>query len=512
MTEIANESDERLAKLGYKQEFRREMGLLANVGMSLTAIGVLTGMSSAFGAGILQGGPLGLFWGWNIVSIFMLLIALSQAEICSAFPTMGGLYFWVCKLCPETYVPIIGYVTGNMYALGMVFTGCAGNLSVALYINSINQLVNGPDAGFTSAQTMAIAFLVNIVSGILNTIGMRAIGNVSKFNVWFTFVGTIVLVAILFAVTPVRNSAAFAFFDFEDYTGWNDNGLVFMLGFLQAVYALEGSETSAQISEEAEKAEVNGPIAIYSSILGSWLVGVIYLIALNFNIQSVPNIAGTGYSLAITQLFYDAVGQNWAIVCIFVILVAQWAAALTAWTASARLYFALARDRAFPFKSFFMALTSSGKVPYGGVWFSVVIGCIIDIAFGVYTLAFFAILSCAAIAVLIGYAMPMLCRVIWPSMLNDENKGPFSLGKYSYAVNMIGSLFCVVMCVMFCLPTAMPVTATNMNYTVVAIGGVLLLIFISFFAWGKNHFKGPIRTVDVSAEDIAESDAKSSAA
>jgi len=36
----------------------------------------------------------------------MFLIALSLAEICSCYPTMGGLYFWVCKMKPE--LPILG--------------------------------------------------------------------------------------------------------------------------------------------------------------------------------------------------------------------------------------------------------------------------------------------------------------------------------------------------------------------------------------------------------------------
>lgn len=77
-------SDARLHALGYRTEFRREMSLAGVLGISFCAIGILTGMSSAFQTGLFSGGPLGLFWGWNICSFFMLLIALSLAEICSA--------------------------------------------------------------------------------------------------------------------------------------------------------------------------------------------------------------------------------------------------------------------------------------------------------------------------------------------------------------------------------------------------------------------------------------------
>lgn len=63
-------SDQRLHDLGYKSEFRRDMSLFGVLGISFCAIGILTGMSSAFQTGLFSGGPLGLFWGWN-VSAFM---------------------------------------------------------------------------------------------------------------------------------------------------------------------------------------------------------------------------------------------------------------------------------------------------------------------------------------------------------------------------------------------------------------------------------------------------------
>jgi hypothetical protein len=59
-------SDTRLQELGYKSEFRRDMSFFGVLGISFCAIGILTGMSSAFQTGLFSGGPLGLFWGWNV--------------------------------------------------------------------------------------------------------------------------------------------------------------------------------------------------------------------------------------------------------------------------------------------------------------------------------------------------------------------------------------------------------------------------------------------------------------
>jgi len=55
-------SDDRLLELGYAPEFRREMSFFGVLGMSFCAIGILTGMSSAFQTGLFSGGPLGGFY------------------------------------------------------------------------------------------------------------------------------------------------------------------------------------------------------------------------------------------------------------------------------------------------------------------------------------------------------------------------------------------------------------------------------------------------------------------
>jgi hypothetical protein len=55
----AQVSDQRLLELGYKPEFRREMSLFGVLGISFCAIGILTGMSSAFQTGLFSGGPVG---------------------------------------------------------------------------------------------------------------------------------------------------------------------------------------------------------------------------------------------------------------------------------------------------------------------------------------------------------------------------------------------------------------------------------------------------------------------
>lgn len=128
------------------------------------------------------------------------------------------------------------------------------------------------------------------------------------------------------------------------------------------------------------RAEVLAPIAVVASIVGSWLIGLAYMLALLFSVQSVSNVQATSYAIPIAQLYHDAVGTRLTLMCLTVIALAQFMAAVTAFTASSRLFYALARDDAFPFKRDFMALNRH-QAPYVGVWLSVFIGCIISCAY-----------------------------------------------------------------------------------------------------------------------------------
>ena len=51
-------------------------------------------------------------------------------------------------------------------------------------------------------EIAAIAWGINILSGIVNTVGTTAIGRMSAFNVWWTLGGTVVLVVTLLTKAP----------------------------------------------------------------------------------------------------------------------------------------------------------------------------------------------------------------------------------------------------------------------------------------------------------------------
>ena len=96
--EIIEQDMRDLHRLGYAQQLFREMGGFSNFAISFSIISILTGAILLFGFGLRFAGPIVNSVGWPLVSLFVLMIAASMAELASAYPTAGGLYFWAYRL------------------------------------------------------------------------------------------------------------------------------------------------------------------------------------------------------------------------------------------------------------------------------------------------------------------------------------------------------------------------------------------------------------------------------
>jgi amino acid transporter len=86
--------------------------VVSNFALSFSIISVLTGITTLYNTGLNYGGPVSMQYGWFLASAFTMLVALSMAEICSAFPTSGGLYYWSAKLAGSKWAPFASWITG----------------------------------------------------------------------------------------------------------------------------------------------------------------------------------------------------------------------------------------------------------------------------------------------------------------------------------------------------------------------------------------------------------------
>src|SRR4051794_41751628 len=97
----AHDEDARLLhKLGYAQVLYREMGGFSNFAISFTIISILAGCLTSYFIGFGNGGPVAVTWGWLIVGGFVTLVALGMAEVASAMPTAGAVFYLSAQVPP----------------------------------------------------------------------------------------------------------------------------------------------------------------------------------------------------------------------------------------------------------------------------------------------------------------------------------------------------------------------------------------------------------------------------
>src|SRR5258706_7378776 len=153
-----------LHKLGYEQQLFREMGGFSNFAVSFSIISVLTGAVLLYGYGLKFAGPLVNSVGWPLVSLMTLMVALSMAEIASAYPTAGGLYFWAFRLGGRRWA----WTTAWLNMIGQVAITAGINIAAAIYIiGAVTRLMGlPPDARvplFGSATSWSFQLFVMVL-------------------------------------------------------------------------------------------------------------------------------------------------------------------------------------------------------------------------------------------------------------------------------------------------------------------------------------------------------------
>ena len=90
-----SEDESILHRLGYAQE--PERWAFRNFAISFTIISILAGCLTSYNVGFEHGGRCGSRW-LAARRLMATIISLAMAEIASAYPTAGGLYYWASKL------------------------------------------------------------------------------------------------------------------------------------------------------------------------------------------------------------------------------------------------------------------------------------------------------------------------------------------------------------------------------------------------------------------------------
>jgi amino acid transporter len=520
--ELIKQDIKDLHGLGYAQELYRTMGGFSNFAISFSIISILTGAVILYDYGLAWAGKAAVSLGWPLVTLFVLCIAAAMAEIASAYPTAGGLYYWASKMRNKDW----GWWTAWFNLLGQFAIVAGIDYAAAGFINAtIVDKLTGASGSFNVAEvvpgvlngqlvTMGVIMVIQLA---MNIAGINLVALLNQVSVWWHIAivaAVVVFVTLLgkpdqsgldlFAVKPLDTAGSWSndFGDFHLLYGPAVSYPVFAAFFfslLQANWTYTGYDASAHVAEETIGARVSSAWGVFLSVAVSAVVGYLFLMVLSLHTpdlstlfpatlddSTLPNSSQYyfGGGVAVISILVYNLGDFIGNLLSAGIAIAMWFCGLSSIAAAGRMMYAFARDDGLPASSWLKKVSHRYRTPANSL-----VGITV-VAF-LFTVAAFvvgggtAIVIVTAISTIFLYAAYGIC--IWLGLRTTEwlSHRVWSLGRWSKPIAWVAIFWVVVLMILFSFPTS-----GNISWPFMVGAVVLLLIY--YFAWARSRFRGPV--------------------
>lgn len=489
------DEEQRLRELGYQPVLARRMGGFGNFAISFSVISILSGCMTLYGFGLGTGGPAVMMWGWAGVGLFVLFVGLALAEVTSAYPTSGALYYMADRLGGRRW----GWYTGWLNLLGLLGAIAGIDYGAALFTGAVLNLQFGFEP--TPGSTFLIFLCILLLHATLNLFNVQLVSLLNSISVWWHLAGVALIVGVLVIVPDHHQSPSFVFTEFVNDTGWSNPLYVAAIGLLLAQYTFSGYDASAHLSEETSNASVTAARGIVRAIWVSWLAGFVLLGGLTFAIQDYAGTQNSATGVPPAQIMLDAVGTTGATALLLVVVVAQLFCGNAEVAAASRMVFAFSRDKALPGSGLWRKVSPRTQTPVPAVWLSVALAAIIALPSLYSATAYGAVTAINVIGITPAYAIPIFLKL----RAGDRfTPGPWNLGRWSKPIGWIAVVWVGFVTILFCLPQSAPVTADSMNYASIALAVVLVLATAWWFAARRSYNTPSAYGSEREQEEIAE--------
>jgi amino acid transporter len=516
-----------LHKLGYAQQLFREMGGFSNFAISFSIISVLTGAILLYGYGLKFAGPIINSVGWPVASFFTLCVAASMAELASAYPTAGGLYFWSFRLGGKAWA----WTTAWLNMIGQVTVVAAINVAAATYlIAAVTRIFNIPAdktipvfGSLTNwyFQVFVMA-LIMVPQVLINIFGIRLTAKLNNISVWWHIAGVLIIVGLLTFRGTQHNPVSFLFHHatvvspldassakigdktvpalvFGAYTipsplfalfpalkglyGAAPLLFVFVLGLLQAQWTYTGYDASAHVAEETVMARKNSAWGIFLSVAVSAVVGYLLLMVLTWCIPKGDIAATAGDTYPVLYIVANNLSVFLTNVIAVIIGVAMWLCGCSSISSMGRMWYAFARDDGMPGSRLMKVVSPRYRTPVAAILITSVLAVLICI----YAAANAVVTSISTITLYLAYIIPVYLNVRNRRRGRGEfttpETAPWNLRGWSPVINVVAIVWVALMVIVFSIPPNELVLWTMLGL------GVLLFGYWKLYA--GRRFVGP---------------------
>lgn len=499
-----NDDDAELARrTGHKSEFAREFRNFSTFSYACSIMGLISSVATTFNTPFYYGGPATTVWAWFLGSVMNLTLGASIAEIVSAYPSSGGLYSASGLLVPKRYRAITAWCCGWLNFTGQI-AGIAGSAyGLAQMMLAWATVVVDGNYTPTTAQTFGVYVALLLIHGLINCFPTRWLAGLTSSYVVINFGMVIISSILVLARTPSAemHSGSYVFGEIVNQSGWTNQALVFFLGLQSVQFVMTDYDATAHISEEISRAAIAAPVAIFTAVLSTGIMGFFLNISYVFASGDVATVNTTEWigGLSFAQILFNRGGKvAFLIIWPFICSVA-WFVVTTAIQANARSFYAFSRDNGLPDRGFFARIERRTGTTVNAVWLVVVLCILLGCLSFINYIAVLAIFSLAALGMDLSYIIPIIARQFFenhPDVMFEP--GPFFMGKsiWARAVVWISVFWVLFECTILAFPVVQSVDKNSMNWGSIVMFGVLILSILWYVAYAHRHYHGPRSTLN----------------
>ncbi|PYH72794.1 putative GABA permease (Uga4) [Aspergillus vadensis CBS 113365] len=498
-----------LAKMGYKQELRRQYSTVQIFAVAFSIMGLVPSIASTLSFS-LPAGPAGMIWGWFTASILIFFVGLALADMASGMPTAGGLYWWTHYFAGKKYKNVLSFLVGYSNTLGLIGGICSVDYTLALMILACVSITRDGSYSASNGTIYGVYVGLILVHAVVSVYSGPIMPRIQTFCI-FINIAIIIATVIALPVGKVTrgeslNAGTWVFGHVDNESTW-PTGWNFILAFLAPIWSIGFFDSCVHMSEEALHAAKAVPLGIIWSSGCACVFGflVISIIASVMN-PDVNATINSVFGQPMAQIYYDALGKKGALGFMAVLIVIQFLIGLSLITAASRQAWAFSRDGALPFSNYFRHV--SRRIRYQPV--RAICGLVaVSIVFGLLCLinsvAANALFSLFVASNYVAWATPILCRLIWGN--ERFTPGEFYTGFMSRPIAIIAVLWLAFGLMLSMFPTTGPnPSPSDMNYTIVINGFVWVACMAYYFLFARKWYTGPKMTVDGVEEEKPESE------
>ncbi len=375
---------------------------ISPIGLLLVGIGSIIGSGWLFGPlyAAQIAGPAAVL-SWVIGGLLMIVIALTFAELGSAFPVAGGMI----QFAQYSHGPLVSFMIGWMVWISSVAVAPVETLGIVQYLaNYIPGLIKTVQQTHVLTSTgMIAAAIIMFFMCFLNFYGAQFFSRSNSIITAIKLIVPLLTIGILMSLSfngnNFHDSSNGGFAPF----GWH--GIVAALPLGGVIYSFIGSNTVLQLAGETKNPQRSIPLALIGS-----MVFCIILYAL-LQIAFVGAVSPTAFAEGWNKLHYAgdtgpftgliaALGLSWFIIVIYAgAMISPFGTGFIFTASTARIGYGLSQIGFMP--KALEKLTSHG-IPLRAIMLNYVVGLVLFLPFPVWQKLVGFIVSCFILSYIIG--------------------------------------------------------------------------------------------------------------